>query len=310
MRERTFEDILVKYPDLIEDGLTLLDRQYRAYGRIMDLVFRDAFNRELIVELKAGAITDKAIGQILTYEGMLLSGENPTIRVMLIATRVPPNIRRSLDHHGIAWKEITVQRLKEYLNEKGDSTLLADVEGAERLAPVPILPNHEETKKHRSPPMSAKKSDSTKKSNVIIPYGTARKNFRNFVPLQKIYVQVNDKEKRIPDAYFEVDGIIFSRMSTAYSKDGIEYEVRNPYVHTDVPILVSIQNVKLYKPVQIIDRHVGVPNWTTGGPSRNSISDDQAKELMGDAIEVNPNLKDELEAIHMEFFGSYTCKPN
>jgi hypothetical protein len=120
MKEQDFESILVKYPDLIEDGLTVLGRQLTIYRRRMDILFEDKFKRKLIVELKAGPIKDEHIGQILSYEGMILSSEDPTIRIMLIGTRVPPNIQKSLDHHGIAWREITFSRLKEFLIEKDD----------------------------------------------------------------------------------------------------------------------------------------------------------------------------------------------
>lgn len=118
--EKEFEDILCKYPELIEPDLRLKDRQAHIYGRRMDIVFEDKFNRTLIIELKRGPIKDEHIGQILSYEGILLSSENPTIRVMLIGNRVPPNIRNSLDHHGIAWKEITISYLIEFLTAKND----------------------------------------------------------------------------------------------------------------------------------------------------------------------------------------------
>ncbi len=120
MLEKDFEDIICKYPELIEEGLILIGRQLSLYGRRMDILFEDKFKRKLIIELKAGPIKDEHIGQILSYEGMLLSADNPTLRVMLVGTRVPPNIQRSLDHHGIAWKEITSSFLKEFLKNKGD----------------------------------------------------------------------------------------------------------------------------------------------------------------------------------------------
>lgn len=120
VREKDFENILAKYPELIEEGLTLLGQQVRVYGRIMDLLFEDEFKRKLIVELKIGPIKDQHIGQVLSYEGMLLSSEDPTIRVMLIGNRVPPNIQRSLDHHGIAWREITLSSLREFIISRND----------------------------------------------------------------------------------------------------------------------------------------------------------------------------------------------
>jgi len=133
--EKNFEDIIAKYPELIEDDLTLKGRQVTLYGRRMDLLFEDKFRRRLIVELKIGPIKDVHIGQVLSYEGMLLSGEDPTIRVMLIGNRVPPNIQRSLDHHGIAWCEITLSYLKEFLLNKNDEEFLNLFESDE---PVPI----------------------------------------------------------------------------------------------------------------------------------------------------------------------------
>lgn len=121
IHEKDFEDIIAKYPELIEDGLTLQGRQFSIYGRRMDLLFEDKFRRKLIVELKIGPIKDAHIGQVLSYEGMLLSTEDPSIRVMLIGNRVPPNIQRSLDHHGIAWCEITIKQLREFLMERDDN---------------------------------------------------------------------------------------------------------------------------------------------------------------------------------------------
>jgi hypothetical protein len=124
MRENDFEKIIVKYPELIETELKLLDRQIAIYNRRIDLLFQDKFNRKLLIELKIGPIKDEHIGQILSYEGLILSHDDPTIRVMLIGNRVPPNIQRSLDHHGIAWKEISFSYLREFIKQKDDKDFL------------------------------------------------------------------------------------------------------------------------------------------------------------------------------------------
>ena len=123
--EKTFEDILCKYPEIIEEGLILKGRQITKFGRRIDILFEDKFKRELLVELKSGPIKDEHIGQILSYEGMLLSADDPTIRIMLIGTRVPPNLQRSLDHHGIIWKEITYFKLESFLKTKNDEEFLS-----------------------------------------------------------------------------------------------------------------------------------------------------------------------------------------
>ncbi len=124
MKEADLEKILVKYPELIEDELQLIGQQVTVFGRRMDILFKDKFERKLIIELKNGAIKDAHVGQILSYEGILLSHDDPTIRVMLVGTRVPPNIGKSLDHHGIAWKEISYTNLKQFLKTKNDFHLL------------------------------------------------------------------------------------------------------------------------------------------------------------------------------------------
>ena len=54
--KKDFENILIKYPELIEDGLELLNRQVAIYGRRIDILFKDKFNRKLIIELKIGPI--------------------------------------------------------------------------------------------------------------------------------------------------------------------------------------------------------------------------------------------------------------
>ena len=45
-------------------------------------------------------ILDKHIGQIMSYEGSVLSEKDPDVRIMLIGTRVPPNLQKALDQHG------------------------------------------------------------------------------------------------------------------------------------------------------------------------------------------------------------------
>lgn len=121
LSEKEFEDIICKYPDLIEEGLLLKGRQIRVYGKIIDVLFKDKFGQKLIVELKAGPIDRKHIGQVMEYEGNILSDEDPTARIMLVGNRVPPNLKKALDHHGIEWREITQFRLREFIKSKNDN---------------------------------------------------------------------------------------------------------------------------------------------------------------------------------------------
>ncbi|NVN90943.1 MAG: DUF91 domain-containing protein [Desulfuromonadales bacterium] len=124
MLEKHFENVLHRYPELIEEGLKFDGRQVSVGGKYVDLLFKDRFGQKLIVELKKGTIKREHVAQLLDYEGYFVSTDNPNVRVMLIGNRVPPNLRNSLDHHGFEWKEIPIPELIAYLVNKNDVELL------------------------------------------------------------------------------------------------------------------------------------------------------------------------------------------
>jgi hypothetical protein len=139
LSERLFEDILVKYPALVEDKLRYLGRQVTHYGKRIDILFEDRFKEKLIVELKIGNLQRNALSQVLEYEGYVLSEKDPTSRVMIIANRIPLNLKKAMDHHGIEYKEITLNHLFEFL-ETRDPDLLHKIRNTgDSQEPVPIL---------------------------------------------------------------------------------------------------------------------------------------------------------------------------
>ncbi len=121
MNEKTYGDIIEKYPELIEKDLKLIAREYNVYGRRIDILFEDEYKRKLIVELKVVPINDKHIGQVITYTGGFTDQD---IRIMLVSPRVPFITRRALDYHGIGWKELKFEDIIHFLQEKKDFGLL------------------------------------------------------------------------------------------------------------------------------------------------------------------------------------------
>ena len=118
---------MAKYPEMIEDGLTLRGRQVNVSGKFVDLLFVDKRGDTLIVELKKGSVKREHISQLLDYEGFFVSEFNPTTRVMLIGNHVPKNLQNSLDHHGIEYAFFSPFFLRDYLIEKGDKELLGSL---------------------------------------------------------------------------------------------------------------------------------------------------------------------------------------
>ena len=127
MLEREFEDILAKYPELIEQGLTVQGRQVNVDRKFIDLLFKDKSARSLIVELKIGTARRRDIAQLLDYAGYKIKPDGPAVRIMLIANKVPENFKTSFDYFAFEYKEITPSKLINFLEAKNDSNLLSDV---------------------------------------------------------------------------------------------------------------------------------------------------------------------------------------
>jgi len=142
MKEQEFENILERYPELIEQGLSFQGRQVPIGGKFIDLLYVDRYGQKLIVEVKKGAVLRTHVGQLLDYEGELLSPDDPTVRIMMVGNRVPPNLRRALDHHGLEWKELPVSHLARFLSQRNDWEYLEYVreEDAEAMIRTKLQP--------------------------------------------------------------------------------------------------------------------------------------------------------------------------
>lgn len=128
MDERTLQEIIFKYPSLIENMLLAKGMEVQVQGKRVDVLFEDRHGQKLILEVKKGTIRREDVAQLLDYEGYFVSKENPNVRVMLVGTRVPENLRRSLDHHGFEWRELSITSLVNFLNQEGDNDLLSRIQ--------------------------------------------------------------------------------------------------------------------------------------------------------------------------------------
>lgn len=132
---------------------------------------------------------------------------------------------------------------------------------------------------------------------ISLFYGTARVNLDNFRPLTNNYRNTEGEQKTTDYDVSKAGSIIFARM-TVSPGDGIGYEETDSSKKTDVPILVSIQQVKLDRPVQISGNHMGRPNKPyTGSPRCVFLPEDSAHRLLEDSVKANPHLRERLEGI-------------
>jgi len=76
----------------------------------------------------------------MEYEGYILSEKDPSARVMLIANRIPLNLKKAMDHHGIEYKEITHKQLFAFLEIRDELLLNKIVEDKiEEKKEIPVL---------------------------------------------------------------------------------------------------------------------------------------------------------------------------
>jgi hypothetical protein len=122
--ETDFESLIVKYPELIENGLTLVGRQVYTSGGRIDLLFRDSDGRSLTAELKWRALKDQDVVQIGRYVKGLRDKGDLTSRFMLVAPRVPNITTGGMEFFGVEWKEIIPSQIIQFLEAKGDERFL------------------------------------------------------------------------------------------------------------------------------------------------------------------------------------------
>ena len=65
--ERMFERLLVRSPELLMEGLTLIGRQVMTDGGPLDLLGVDQDGRLVVFDLKRGSLTRQAVAQVLDY---------------------------------------------------------------------------------------------------------------------------------------------------------------------------------------------------------------------------------------------------
>ncbi|MFQ5952400.1 MAG: hypothetical protein ACE5JK_03240 [Candidatus Omnitrophota bacterium] len=116
--------ILCKYPELIEHGFTVKGCDTSLYDQGVDILLGDQFNKKLAVQVRTDPIKEEHLGEILSHQEAILSGEDPNLNVMLVAIKIPPHLQKTFDHNGVAWKEITLFQMEEHLTSKGDVEML------------------------------------------------------------------------------------------------------------------------------------------------------------------------------------------
>ena len=107
--EAQLQATLSRQPELIEPGLTVLDRELVSGAGPMDLYARDSQGRYVVVELKRARATQEAVHQLSRYVDAVrafLQGE-ALVRGILAAPGISAPAAMTLERLGLEFKEVS-----------------------------------------------------------------------------------------------------------------------------------------------------------------------------------------------------------
>jgi len=154
MLEKDIENIIVRYPDEIfpNEGFELIGQQVPLLGKRLDILFKDKFNRKIIIEVKRGILTREASGQIAEYYGLLKSiDESQNIELILCANIIPNERKYFLETIGISCKEISEERIRTILEKYRIET---KIESNTEITSTKDLEVATDTEKHNTKTMN------------------------------------------------------------------------------------------------------------------------------------------------------------
>lgn len=104
--EAQMQATLARHPDLIEPGLTILDRELLSGVGDMDLYARDARGRLCVIELKRAKATQEAVHQLSRYVDAVRGQVSGDVRGILAAPSVSRPAAMTMERLGLEFKAI------------------------------------------------------------------------------------------------------------------------------------------------------------------------------------------------------------
>ena len=95
--EKDLRDYLAKYPNKIERGLKLIEKEFdtKEIGRI-DLLLTDKKGYDVVVELKKGRKSDDVVGQLSRYMGWVMKNRNSKVRGIIVVSEPDERLEYSI----------------------------------------------------------------------------------------------------------------------------------------------------------------------------------------------------------------------
>jgi RecB family endonuclease NucS len=110
--EKELQELLAEHPHHVEEGLTLIQREYRTDLGPVDLLCRDEQGQAVAVEIKRIGEID-GVEQLTRYlERLQRDPMLAPVRGIFAATQVKPQARVLAEARGIAWAQVDLGELR------------------------------------------------------------------------------------------------------------------------------------------------------------------------------------------------------
>jgi Endonuclease NucS len=136
MLEREMEELIARFPHEFfpKENLTLVGRQrtFQGVGRF-DLMFKDPFGTQVLMELKAKTLKYEDATQVAKYRDALKAQGERRLLMWLVAPRVPQSVSDFLDEVGIQWTEIRAAKFQDVAHRHNLEFAASETEGMDKV---------------------------------------------------------------------------------------------------------------------------------------------------------------------------------
>lgn len=122
MLEKDIENLIAQHPDEFfpASRFKLIGQQVKLGRCYADIIFKDQYQRKIIIEVKRGILSRDASGQVMEYYG-LLKTQSPTdvVELILCANVIPQERKIFLETVGIECKELGINLINQIAQKVG-----------------------------------------------------------------------------------------------------------------------------------------------------------------------------------------------
>jgi len=123
--EKDLKEYLAKNPNVLEKGLTLIQKEFPTDVGSIDLLFSDNKGFDVITELKKGKESDIVVGQISRYIGWIIKNKNKKVRGIIVVNEPDQRLEYSILPFGglikIKYYRVKFEVSDEYKEDKTKS---------------------------------------------------------------------------------------------------------------------------------------------------------------------------------------------